>query len=82
MHPGDGATDASITSPHTTNESSIVTRIQKTSRSVPPGAQLHVLRVRCLLGGGDGLGDGRGLLTGGGGVGGVYGSVSDSVSDS
>ena len=79
MQPGDGATDASITSPHTTNESSIVTRIQKTSRSVPPGVQL---RVRRLLGGGDGLGDGRGLLTCGGGTGGVYGSVSDSVSDS
>ena len=79
MHPGDGSTDASITSPHTTIESSIVTQIQKTSRSVPPGVQL--LR-RCLLGGGDGLGGGRGLLTGGGGSGGVYSSVSDSVSDS
>ncbi len=42
--------------------------MQKTSRSVPPGVQL---RVRRLLGGGDGLGGGRGLLTCGGGAGGV-----------
>ena len=79
MHPGDGSTGASVTSPHTSNVSSIVTQIQKSSRSVPQGVQL--LR-RCLLGGGDGLGGGRGFLDGGNGSGGVYGSVSDSVSDS